>query len=243
MSRITYKQRGYTLVEIAIVLVIIGLLLGGVLKGQELINSAQVRNLAAQSSSMQAAYHGFFDRYRRLPGDMPGEQACEEIGKQVPGCPDNGVGGDGNGSIGAGDWKEAAAVWVHLSASGFIQGNYQGSAAGEINENTYRSPPNAPVNAFGGSLLLSHTNSYLSASADQPPIKLNLVLGRQIPVKIIREFDAKMDEGLPASGTVRAVSTGAAFRGVAEDDGTCVGSPQIWDVSQDSSDCNAVILY
>ena len=39
------KQSGFTLVEIAIVLVIIGLLLGGVLKGQELINSAKVKNL------------------------------------------------------------------------------------------------------------------------------------------------------------------------------------------------------
>ena len=53
------KQAGFTLVEIAIVLVIIGLLLGGILKGQELINSARVRNLADQNSGVQAAYFGF----------------------------------------------------------------------------------------------------------------------------------------------------------------------------------------
>ena len=63
------KQRGFTLVEIAIVLVIIGLLLGGILKGQELINSARVRNLADTTTGIQAAYYGFIDRYRRIPGD------------------------------------------------------------------------------------------------------------------------------------------------------------------------------
>ena len=56
------KQRGFTLVEIAIVLVIIGLLLGGILKGQELITAARVRNLADQSAGVQAAYYGFIDR-------------------------------------------------------------------------------------------------------------------------------------------------------------------------------------
>jgi len=60
------KQSGFTLVEIAIVLVIIGLLLGGILKGQELINSARVRNMADQNSGIQAAYFGFIDRYRQL---------------------------------------------------------------------------------------------------------------------------------------------------------------------------------
>ena len=58
------NQSGFTLIEIAIVLVIIGLLLGGVLKGQELINSAKVKNLvkAYQTDEVAAAadkiYHG-----------------------------------------------------------------------------------------------------------------------------------------------------------------------------------------
>ncbi|RKZ71062.1 MAG: type II secretion system protein, partial [Gammaproteobacteria bacterium] len=63
------KQAGFTLVEVAIVLTIIGLLLGGILKGQELINSARVRSLANQNSAIQAAYFGFIDRYRQVPGD------------------------------------------------------------------------------------------------------------------------------------------------------------------------------
>src|SRR6476620_3558482 len=61
--------RGFTLIEIAIVLVIIGLLLGGVLKGQELITGARVRNLISQQDGIKAAFFGFQDRYRALPGD------------------------------------------------------------------------------------------------------------------------------------------------------------------------------
>jgi len=63
------NQRGFTLVEIAIVLVIIGLLLGGVLKGQEMITNAKVRNLADQGSGIKAAFFAFQDRYKALPGD------------------------------------------------------------------------------------------------------------------------------------------------------------------------------
>ncbi len=81
---------GFTLIEIAIVLVIIGLLLGGVLKGQELITGARVRNLISQQDGIKAAFFGFQDRYRALPGDYAA--ASTNI---------NGVtiAGDGNGRI------------------------------------------------------------------------------------------------------------------------------------------------
>jgi prepilin-type N-terminal cleavage/methylation domain-containing protein len=62
-------RNGFTLIEVAIVLVIIGLLLGGILKGQELITGARVRNLISQQDGIKAAFFGFQDRYRALPGD------------------------------------------------------------------------------------------------------------------------------------------------------------------------------
>ena len=64
-------QSGFTLIEIAIVLLIIGLLLGGVMKGQALINSARVRAIANDLSGIEAAWVSFRDRYRSLPGDFP----------------------------------------------------------------------------------------------------------------------------------------------------------------------------
>ncbi|HEX6319483.1 MAG TPA: prepilin-type N-terminal cleavage/methylation domain-containing protein, partial [Burkholderiales bacterium] len=62
-------QKGFTLVEIAIVLVIIGLLLGGILKGQEMITQAKIKNVIADMSGVSAAMYGYQDRYRALPGD------------------------------------------------------------------------------------------------------------------------------------------------------------------------------
>src|SRR5450830_1688572 len=63
------NQSGFTLIEIAIVLVIIGLLLGGVLKGQELINSAKVKNLANDFRNIPVYIYGYQDKYKALPGD------------------------------------------------------------------------------------------------------------------------------------------------------------------------------
>ncbi len=63
------RQSGFTLVEIAIVLVIIGLLLGGILKGQELINSAKVKNLANDFRIIPTYIYGYQDKYKSIPGD------------------------------------------------------------------------------------------------------------------------------------------------------------------------------
>src|SRR5215210_5299279 len=63
------KTQGFTLVEIAIVLVIIGLLLGGILKGQEMITQAKIKNVISDFSGISVAYHGYLDRYRKIPGD------------------------------------------------------------------------------------------------------------------------------------------------------------------------------
>src|SRR5690242_21667536 len=95
-----YTQ-GFTLIEIAIVLVIIGLLLGGVLKGQELITGARVRNLISQQDGVKAAYFGFLDRFRALPGDYASATTTITGVSTASGC---GLGtsignGNGNGQI------------------------------------------------------------------------------------------------------------------------------------------------
>ena len=71
MKSMKSQQSGFTLVEIAIVLVIIGLLLGGILKGQELINSAKVKNLAQDFKTVPLYIYGYQDRFKALPGDDP----------------------------------------------------------------------------------------------------------------------------------------------------------------------------
>ncbi|MDK9703695.1 MAG: prepilin-type N-terminal cleavage/methylation domain-containing protein [Sulfuritalea sp.] len=68
-NRIASRQSGFTLVEIAIVLVIIGLLLVGVLQGQEMIENTKVKSLVSDMKAIQAAYNGYIDRYKAIPGD------------------------------------------------------------------------------------------------------------------------------------------------------------------------------
>ena len=174
MPRIS-RQQGFTLVEMAIVLVIIGLLLGGILKGQELITSARVRNIADQNSGVQAAYYGFIDRYRQVPGDWSATSAAQAI----PGVT---TGGDADGRLdGNPPWVEALALWEQLSKSGFLQGNYLGGNS-QPNQNDTNL---APRNAFNGFLMLFNSSDYIDAGT--PSVKLNLVLGAGIPVNVDRK--------------------------------------------------------
>ncbi len=230
----TRKQQGFTLVEIAIVLVIIGLLLGGILKGQELITSARVRNIADQNSGVQAAYYGFVDRFRQVPGDWPKENAKQAI----PGVEH---GGNGNGRLDQ-DWTEALALWEQLSKAGFIQGSYTGGDSEPAAADTDK----APRNAFNGFLVLFRSDDYKDIDTS-PAERLNLTLGRNIPVNVMRELDLKVDDGLPFSGVMRqALTSDATFGETGESVAACVDetkTPPIWNIAGNEEICNAIYLY
>ncbi len=239
------REGGFTLVEIAIVLVIIGLLLGGILKGQELITSARVRNLADQGAAVQAAYYGFVDRYRALPGDMSAPNACAAIGTAVlRGCPTN-PGGDGSGNIddgGSNAFDEPAAVWAHLSAAGFLQGTYLGTATSAAEYTNPDVPTRAPTNPWNGSLLLARTDEYLGGG----PARLHLIVGRQVPVNVMRELDVKIDDSAPGSGVLRApAATAPTFGAVGEGEAACIttADPPTWDITAAEVDCNGYYLF
>ncbi len=80
MNTTTQNQKGFTLVEIAIVLVIIGLLLGGVLKGQELITNSKIKAVTGDIEGISAAYYAYQDRTGRLPGDANNDGNIEDVG-------------------------------------------------------------------------------------------------------------------------------------------------------------------
>lgn len=229
------RQQGFTLVEMAIVLVIIGLLLGGILKGAELITSARVRNIADQNSGVQAAYYGFIDRYRQLPGDWGQTNAAQAI----PGVT---TGGNGSGRLdGSNPWVEGLALWEHLSKSGFIQGNFTGGTALPSQNDVDK----APRNAFNGFLMLYFSSDYFDLAT--PSSKLNLVLGSGIPVNVLAELDRKIDDGLPSSGVVRhGVTSGGTFGTISQSTADCVDTattPPTWDIAANEQLCNAVYLY
>lgn len=247
------KQSGFTLVEIAIVLVIIGLLLGGILKGQELINSARVRNLADTASGIQAAYFGFLDRYRRIPGDWNQAAATTAIGVAITNpsaatCTATTTCDNGRLDTVAGTgYAESNAMWEQLAAAGFIQGSYPGTNGAPTQANGF-----TPLNAFNAPILVGRTNEYLPAAG---AVRLHLVVGRFVPVDVMRELDVKVDDTLPTSGNMRAtaavstVFTGGPVGGWGGQDLTagtgCLDAvvPPNWNVTADNQDCNAIILF
>jgi len=230
------REGGFSLVEVAIVLVIIGLLLGGILKGQEMINSARARHLADLTTDIPAAYFGFIDRYRNVPGDWNAAKASTAIGVPVNG------GGNDNGRIdnppGGDTFKEPNALWEHLAAAGFLEGAYTGdnvipSADGQT----------TPLNAFNNVVLMGRTADYQDATT--PQLRLNLVLGRGIPVDIAHEVDIKLDDGQPESGVVRLAvgDPGNVFGLLGSTDPQCKDASDNYHVAGDSQDCNIVFLY
>lgn len=122
MHSIRQRQQGFTLVEIAIVLVIIGLLLGGVLKGQEMIENSKIKSIVNDMKAIQAAYNGYVDRYKSIPGD---ETNAAMTARGWTGT----VGGNGNGVLAITaaqtftNGGEQAAFWRALRASGLVQGD------------------------------------------------------------------------------------------------------------------------
>jgi len=227
------KQQGFTLVEIAIVLVIIGLLLGGILKGQELIGSARVRNLADQNSGIQAAYYGFIDRYRQVPGDWAAGAATTAIGVTIN------TGGDGNGRI-DNTTEEAGAAWEQLARSNFLGGGFSPATATVSTETLYIAV--APINAFNGTLSLTRNEDFQGTAST----RLNLHLGNNIPVTIARELDLKVDDSKPLTGILRITkeTPDSEFANVHKlNEATCVSAGSEYDIAANAQDCGLVYLY
>jgi prepilin-type N-terminal cleavage/methylation domain-containing protein len=223
-------QSGFTLIEIAIVLVIIGLLLGGVLKGQELITAARVRNLISSQDGVKAAYFGFLDRYRALPGDY-GPTATAQA--NIPGCGAC-LGGNSNGQIAGAD--EPQIAWEHLSKAGFITGSYTYPATAAA------SNTNTPTNPYGSLVQLIFDGVYREGNnggADTGTNRHNLKTGGNIPSDIMAEVDRKVDDGLAGTGQMRQSTFGSAGTYA-----TCaIAASGTWQSATPVADCGGSLLF
>lgn len=205
------KQSGFTLIELAIVLVIIGLLLGGVLKGQELINSAKVKNMAADFKNIQVYIYGYQDKYRALPGD---HKAAADA---VTGATNPPAANAGNGRIdGAYDAETGAAAetalfWQHVRLAGLAAGPTDVAAAGYY-------PTNADGGRIGVSSVVGNTAvTVLNAAGDNGGISGSfLICSDSILGKFAKQLDTAMDDSNTATGSVRTVTKGAVSIGIAQ---------------------------
>ncbi len=193
-----HKQTGFTLIEIAIVLVIIGLLLGGILKGQELINSAKVKNLATDFKNIPVFIYGYQDKFKALPGDDAA--AVAHVG-----APTGSV-GNGNGII-EGLWKpaiaadESAIFWQHVRLANLAPG----STTVDITAgNTY-----IPKNAVGGAIGITSASS-------NPILSLKgsyIVCSDAIAGKFAKQLDTTLDDGVVNTGSLQIIAAGATAVG------------------------------
>lgn len=221
-------RAGFTLVELSIVLVIIGLIIGGVLVGRDLISAATVRAQISQIEKYNAAVNTFRGKYGYLPGDIPNPVAAQ-YGFTMRGS--NPGEGDGNGIMegiyGTGGTNygyvettgENAMFWVDLSAANLLDGSFSTASP----TTTQASPlilTGASLNLYlppaklgGGNYIYvwsqNNTNYYGMGGITQLFNYGALYTSRSVTVQQAYNIDVKMDDGMPQSGRVTAQEVGS----------------------------------
>ena len=183
------KQSGFTLVEIAIVLVIIGLILGGVLKGQSLIDNAKYKNFAKQIQGVRAAVLTFQDQYQAMPGDILNISALNSAA----------TAGNGDGRIAGGFCdsasEESCLVWSHLRYAGLISGD-PALVDGAANVN----------HTFGGPIRGVAYGSWGNG------VNETKILVYTFPGAVAQRYDNEFDDGTATTGDIaRFGGSGATY--------------------------------
>ena len=177
------ERKGFTLVELAIVLVVIGLILGAVMTGQRLIQNAKYKRLVNDINGFVAAVYTYYDRYKALPGDDP--KAVDRWGSTYS----NIQNGDGDGLIegsatSTNNAYESVQIWRHLRAAGIITGN--------PNETTVTRPSNPYGGRYGFSNRSFGTATY------------NYLFIDNLPAEVAKRLDEEFDDGVYNTGSIQA---------------------------------------
>jgi prepilin-type N-terminal cleavage/methylation domain-containing protein len=195
-------QTGFTLIEIAVVLVIIGLLLGGVLKGQELINSAKVKNLATDFRNIPVFIYTYQDRFKALPGDDA------NAATHINGTNATTTATLGNGIIN-GTWNdtttasEAFVFWQHVRLAGLLSGSTDTTSSTYLPNNA----ANGKVGVQSGTAVVA--NALIKDSNNAAIRGTYLICSDNIAGKFVKPLDITLDDGNTAGGMMMAVPMGS----------------------------------
>lgn len=227
-EHISTMRNAFSLVELSIVLVILGLLTGGILAGQSLIRASELRSTVAEIDRYSASYYSFRDKYMAMPGDMT-------IASSFWGALDGGDGagsdcftlestgtatcnGSGNGYIatptgGIGVWAqgERFTFWQHLANAGLIEGSYTGRTDSTTDSFILTAGKNAPASRVSGSLWAINSTAADAGDVDQfakgdGPFFTFRTTSNQTLSSLKPEelwsIDVKRDDGKPGLGII-----------------------------------------
>jgi prepilin-type N-terminal cleavage/methylation domain-containing protein len=185
------RQRGFTLLEVIIVMVIVGLLVSGVVKGQELVMQTRVKETLNELNGLTGVYFAYIDRYRALPGDDLNAESRWQIFQAKKGNNDGAIGGaydvqppDPSTFAANVAAYESLNFWWHMRLAGFVSGATIGQAA-------YMQP----INSLNGRVGVQNGGLGLHGL---------ITCSQNLPDKVASAVDTQLDDQRSSTGTVRA---------------------------------------
>ncbi|NDF12530.1 MAG: prepilin-type N-terminal cleavage/methylation domain-containing protein [Proteobacteria bacterium] len=196
------SNRGVTLIEVAIVLVILGLLVAGIISAQQLLQAAKVRSIVGEVERFDGAINLYVEKFRAFPGDHP---AASDFFQGINN-------GDGDGRIeysgGSVTSAEGNLAWQHLSAAKLVEGVYDGEPDAIVGTSV---PASKSAGGGGGYALNFNTtigNHLVLGLAEG--VGSGLIDAPILTPTFAYSVDKKLDDGIPDTGNVRGIGLGGA---------------------------------
>ncbi len=219
------QKSGFSLLELSIVLVIIGLIAGGIVAGSSMIRAAELRALTNEFTQYQIAVHTFRDKYLGMPGDLKNAEAfwgtahaTDATCITTASTSKETCNGDGDGVIeyaGVVRSSEIFRFWQHLANAGLINGTYNG-VTGSVGIVDHDAGVNAPASKLSGAIWGSRwANNSAGTTAGQwakDYTRWMSVGGDDgvwadtpfLSTEEVWNLDKKLDDGKPGTGRIDA---------------------------------------